>query len=238
MYGPARVSKAALLLTTRRNASRSGELAHTVRGQVQLHAHPNATPMPIRALLVTLSLFLAVSAHAQQSVDDCIISGMRGVSSDVAAKMVKQACDRKAYEAVYTAHGAIGAHELKVDGFEFKDGGLVVQVKNTTASTVTVLSLYAQRPEGTKGSCQGGSNSEKFVYKAKLKPDSTLKLQFPSLEMISNGEVCLSATSRLARPSRWDDVSLGRGPVSPIASKDLEAIVDAYSQKLGSRFEP
>lgn len=52
----------------------------------------------LRAIL--LFLFMASTAHAQSDFDinDCIINGMKGVASDAAAKMVKEACERKQQE--------------------------------------------------------------------------------------------------------------------------------------------
>lgn len=49
---------------------------------------------------VLLLLFISLSAHAQKDFDvnDCIIDGMKGVASDAAAKMIKEACERKQQE--------------------------------------------------------------------------------------------------------------------------------------------
>ena len=50
--------------------------------------------------IVVLWLFICFSAHAQKvfDVNDCIIDGLKGVANDAAAKMVKEACERKAQE--------------------------------------------------------------------------------------------------------------------------------------------
>lgn len=185
-------------------------------------------------MLAVILMTAAISANAESSLDNCIIEGMRGVSSDAAAVMIKQACERKTRETIYDEHGAIEAQELKVEAYAIEDSILVVQVKNTTRNTVTLISLDAGTPDASAG-CPSTS-SARFVFKAKVKPSSSIKVRVPAPKMVSGGRVCLTAYSRLARAMRWNDFVVGTQ--DPITPAEYEMLVKAYSMKLGYRFEP
>lgn len=54
----------------------------------------------IRPAFLVLCLGLSAGATHAFDMDDCIINGVKGVSTDLGAKMVRMACERKLAEAV------------------------------------------------------------------------------------------------------------------------------------------
>lgn len=185
-------------------------------------------------MLAVILMTAAITANAESSLGNCIIEGMRGVSSDAAAAMIKQVCERKTRQTIYDEYGAIEAQMLKVEAYDIEDSILVVQVKNTTRNTVTLISLAAGTPDAVAG-CPSASTAS-FVFKANVKPSSSVKLRVPAAGMVSGGRVCFTANSRLARAMRWNDFVVGTK--DPITPAEYEMLVKAYSMKLGYRFEP
>ncbi len=82
------------------------------------------------------------------SYDDCVLGGMKGISSDVAAKSVTQACRNKFNETRKSRESEFGETILENE-YDFKvgynseiDGFLVTTLKNTSSyKTITYVSL-------------------------------------------------------------------------------------------------
>jgi hypothetical protein len=82
-----------------------------------------------RILLLSSLILCAITAHASD-YDDCILKGMKGVSSDAAARLVAKACRNKVDEAKRAAKEAQRERLTKVYGSELK-GSEYELVKNT-----------------------------------------------------------------------------------------------------------
>lgn len=76
--------------------------------------------MKIERMLAVILMTAAISTNAESSLDNCIIEGMRGVSSDAAAAMIKQVCERKTRQCIYDEYGAIEAQMLKVEAYDIE----------------------------------------------------------------------------------------------------------------------
>jgi hypothetical protein len=166
--------------------------------------------------------FLGTSAHAFD-LNDCIIKGMKGVGSDLAAAQVRYACNQKRLEArkvrlaaLYKEYGeALDIESIEqASNFGTEQTGLhFLQVKNKSRDTVvTLLRLevvpvsdnpYAKYVPGYTGPSCDQSKSRKFAYSVTLKAFETLKLVYPSTAQSE----CLSIVSALGRAASWKDVS-------------------------------
>ena len=108
-------------------------------------------------LLLSSLILCAISAHAGV-YEDCVLKGMKGVSSDAGAKLVAKACRNKAKEyeareAKYEAReakqesfgSALNESEYKMDNnfFTSSDGRYFIQTLNNTSSfnTLTYVEL-------------------------------------------------------------------------------------------------
>ena len=103
-------------------------------------------------LLMCLLAVFVVPAHAD-TYDDCILSGMKGVSGDSAARMVAQACRNKVNEGRRVKQDSFGStleereYKLQTTGngiaIERHDNGFYSsRLRNTsTAKTVTYVVL-------------------------------------------------------------------------------------------------
>lgn len=137
-------------------------------------------------------------------LNDCILNGMKGVSSDVAAQQIRYACNikgieekNKKNEELKTEYGkAINIAILKdSEYYKIEEAGFhSMQYTNTsTDTTVTYVKLRI-----------GCSDSIKYPYKIKLKPGESIALIYPA----SSTGNCIHVYEVFGRPSIWSDVSV------------------------------
>lgn len=147
-------------------------------------------------------------------LNDCIISGMKGVSSDVAARQVRYACDQKlrAYKVEQLA-------KFEKEFGELVDSGLAEQAKffdlagpgkhsiqissREPARALTFVRLEITPATGGPGTSCDPLRARVFAYKTLIKPGASVKLVFPVVAE-SN---CIAVVSLHARPTAWSDVS-------------------------------
>ena len=136
--------------------------------------------------------FVHISASAQSNFDinDCIIDGLKGVQSDIAAKMVKEACERKQQqrpdwkvEQYMKQLGSVidtGSVELLDSFTNAAPGYHGLLVRNTDAtSTVTFIRLkITPAPVAGKGCDYLQSKFETF--RLNIPPAMTATLHYPS----------------------------------------------------------
>jgi hypothetical protein len=182
---------------------------------------------------LTAVLFLYGTANGQQAFDDCVLNNLKSANGNEAAAMVRQSCRSKTFDAVYTEYGEVANDELTADGWEIKGSKLVAWFKNPTPRTVTVVVVYAAIPE-KDGAC-GLSTAIRFKARQKAGQRQEYVMLAPS-GAEKHKILCLTATARLSRDGRLSDSFPSQTMV--LSAADYDLIVNAYSAKKGSRFEP
>ena len=171
----------------------------------------------IRSTLVASALFLSVGLTnaAAFDVNDCIINGMKGVSSDIAARQVRLACDQKnvSYKRqieteLSKAFGDVmDAATLEGDKyFVIEEPGFhSMQYTNTNVDkTVTYVRLeVVPAPGSPPDSPCDRSKRRVFAYKITMKPRTTIKLIYPAQASAN----CLRLVGVVGRAPSWKDVS-------------------------------
>jgi hypothetical protein len=185
-------------------------------------------------------LFIAIAAHPYAAVaedlDTCVINGLKGVTSDVAARLVRQACENKITaqrrKEIASRYGERVDLPLKWVGHTstHSSGEVRVTVKNESSQTVLYveLGMSALHP---KDGCPW-LHTSKWLYQVKVKPDASAVLVVPGGTALLDKEwrVCGSAAAVRAREPSFLDVSIGA--VSPLTTSQVKAI----NQELGERY--
>lgn len=169
----------------------------------------------IRSTSFALTLSLSVGlANAAFDLNDCIINGMKGVSSDTAARQVRYACDQKNLshkqqlqdELLKEFGEVLDTETLEKDKyFKVEEPGFnSIRYTNKSADkTVSFVRLeVVPAPGGPETLCDM-SKRRVYAYKVTMKPHADVKLIYPS-SATSN---CLNALVVLGRPPSWKDVS-------------------------------
>ncbi|MGT2430653.1 hypothetical protein ACU4HD_21900 [Cupriavidus basilensis] len=165
---------------------------------------------------IHLLLVAMVCAGPAQAFDmnDCILQGMKGVSSDVAARQIRYACEQKlkAYklqrsESLSKEFGsAIDKDDLELAKFYNVEGPELYSLQFTNknpSKTVRYIRLDVMPLWGQPKLCDW-SKSRTYAYEVTVKPGAAVSLIYPS-PVTSN---CLIPSLVLARPVSWKDVSL------------------------------
>ena len=164
--------------------------------------------------IVVLLLFACFSTHAQRDFDvnDCIIDGMTGVANDAAAKMVKEACERKGQERpewkVEQYRKQLGTvaniDTLKISEFS-TDGELGFHsfvVRNTDpVRTVTFLRIKAT-PAPIAGKECDYLQTKFETFRVTILPGASARLLYPSR---GGQESCVMLVTAFARESAPTD---------------------------------
>ena len=169
----------------------------------------------IRSTFVAICLGLAVGAAHSFDLNDCIINGMKGVSSDAAARQVRYACDQKhkafkqeRIEQLLKEFGEPLDVEVIEAGkyYEVEEPGFYsTQYSNkSNEKTVTFIRLEVVPAPGGAGTSCDFTKRRVHAYKVTLKPRAAMKLVYPS-PYPSN---CVNALAVLGRAPSWMDVSL------------------------------
>lgn len=175
-----------------------------------------------------LSTFLMTNSASAFDLNDCIINGMKGVSSDVAARQVRYACDQK--ERAYIAERrlkfeqefgeALGSELLELaSSFEFAGPGKhSIQVTSKESSkAVTLIRLEVAPAPGGAGTTCDRAKSRVFAYKVMLKPAQRVKLVYPS----AGDSNCVSVASANSRLAKWTDIAFS-STADPMPKDPLE----------------
>lgn len=180
-------------------------------------------------LVLAVSVVLIKPAYAFD-LNDCIINGMKGVSSDVAARQVRFACDQKlrAYQAQHVARfekefGETVDPELAEQAkfFEVVEQGkhsMLITSKEATRALTLIRLEITPAPSGPGTDCDV-TKSRVFAYKTLVKPGGTIKLIYPTVAQ-SN---CILVLSAHARPSTWRDISFS-STVEPLTVDPFETV--------------
>ena len=146
------------------------------------------------------------------SLNDCIINGMKGVSSDIAARQIRWACQQK-----YDEFKRQRLQELARDFGEAVEADSVEQAKywmpedagfhsmeftnKSTEKAITYIRLTVA-PALKDAPCDY-LKQRVHSYKITVKPQTKVKLIYPS----SAPSECINPDVILARPASWKDIS-------------------------------
>lgn len=165
------------------------------------------------ALAIALSISLGASAA---SFNDCILDGLKGVSSNVAAWMIKKACEEKqeadrlsrlaSLAREYGDTLAEGSVELSED-YELENPGIgMFAVTNRTSAprrSVTYLRLIVA-PIEEGGHICSWHHARSYAYSLKLKPAATKLVRV----LIDSKHVCARVKEVRGREPSLFDISL------------------------------
>jgi hypothetical protein len=192
--------------------------------------HLPATIM-LSAAVITLALSSTAGAAAF-SYNDCILDGLKGVASDAAARMVREACMSKSKEdtarqrakdqeaatrqsnALKDEYGANISTDLMILDKSYKhesNGSSSVGISNKAVAdhtTITYVMLLVDT-----GGCWGSGQA--YSYKLVLSPGTSTRLRFPHPG--TEEKLCLSIIEAKGRPSSWRDIILS-GSENPTGS--------------------
>lgn len=157
------------------------------------------------------------------SLNDCILNGVKGVSSDVAARLVRKACEDKQEEhrqqrgnALKQEYGELidTASVVKAKFFNTESAGFAsIEITNSARSperTLTYVKLSVMPAAGDNQPCDP-QREARYSYKLTLKPGTSINLVFPS----DAKAICTSIEAARGRPTAWKDFSLS-GSVKPL----------------------
>lgn len=179
-----------------------------------------------RAVTTVLMTGLLSGAALADTYDDCVLNGMKGVSSDAAARLVAQSCRNKIAEAKRAKVAAFGS-ALSENEFTYVTGKGSVQnhedgyfsqvLKNTSSfKSITYVALnvkdgdyydYKEKGSGIFTDFEGrtkweNERSRTYFYKLSLKPGNEVRLMFRKPHTDS---FYAEVTTVLGRESKWTD---------------------------------
>lgn len=169
----------------------------------------------IRSLITLLGLAMSVDAATAFNLNDCIINGMKGISSDAAARQIRYACDQKhkEYKSERTEKllkdfgEVVDVDILEASKFYSPEGPGFYSIEYTNRSgekTITFLRMEVTPAPAGPGTDCDTNKRRVYAYKLLVKPRASIKLMYPS----TTSSNCLTPTIVLARPPSWKDVSL------------------------------
>ena len=177
------------------------------------------------AMVITSGLYLTVNAA---DIDDCVLNGLKGVNSDAAARMVRQACESKVAAAradrVIAKYGMRSYEPMEVLTWDRERGGSKAQIsiRNTSDLTAILLEVALSTPDGQE-KCTN-SRTRKELYRIKLKPRATGVFVLGDVATVADkkGGLCIDATLVRGRePSAFD---FNVGVSEPLSAREVEAI--------------
>lgn len=194
----------------------------------------------MKKTLVCFAVMLSSSITYAGPYEDCVLSGMKGVSSDAAARAVNQACRAKINEARKAKQETYGS-AMRDDEYSFSedkyvgthDDGFVSETFKNKSSykTVTYVALmvmdgdYYKYKKSDYLDFEGEAawqkeRSQTYYYKLSLKPNAEIKLLYrkPRTKPWFSNVVTV-----LGRESKWSDAmspSAWGGDVVKPESKD------------------
>lgn len=187
-----------------------------------------------RILFVALAVAIIQDCAFAFSMNDCILEGMKGVSSDIAARMVKQACEEKANEArqknvaalVKEFGDPIAPESVSLAANYSRESGRHVSIQATNNvkngdQTIRYIKLSVAPVED--GFCATWKRTV-FAYKLTLTPGSSIKLQAsaPNTE-----DVCFEILAVRGTSAGWSDFSIA-GTIEPMGK---DPFADAFPER-------
>lgn len=179
------------------------------------------------ALSVT-ALFQNIALAAAFSYDDCILNGLKGVSGDAAAVLVRKACESKRDAAADARERAIrdeygdelSLQQLSMLVVESWDrasvpGSIIVRVVNHSGQTVRYVRLEAA--DQISDRCGVVSS---HAYRLNLAPGEVGLLRIP--KRVSSDQLCARISYARAREPSWQDQIRRLGSAIPVDASDRD----------------
>lgn len=147
------------------------------------------------------------------SINDCLINGLKGVSSDLAVRQIRFACQQK-YEEFKRRRlrelskdfgDIIEATTIEQAGYWILEEAGVHSIEITNKNsdkTITYMRLFVI-PAQKDMPCDD-SKKKVYAYKITIKPQGKIKLIYPS----SDVSECIIPDIIMARSKNWKDISL------------------------------
>jgi hypothetical protein len=186
---------------------------------------------PICGVIALISNVVAVAGE----VDDCVLSGLKGVSSDAAARMVKQACESKVAAArkdrLIQKYGEKVYEQMPVEVWNsWASTGLRAVLRNASSLTATLVEVSFSKPD-SQNNCTAPP-AKKELYRVKVKPGSngTFLVRDVTSVIDKTGAICIDAIMVRGRQPSTFDVSIGS--FEPYSANEIDAI----NEELGERY--
>lgn len=170
----------------------------------------------ITILGVACALFSLSSYGQSFNYDDCVLQGLKGVSSDAAARMVKEACNNKRLESYRQADKKINDEYGEEDSssvleettkfYSTESGGNISkEYRNASKDSNKMVSYVKISVRGVdkSGYCDFAT-SKSYAYKTSIKQNSTVSLIFPK----ATESLCIDVISVRTKPYKWSDFSI------------------------------
>jgi hypothetical protein len=178
---------------------------------------------------------IAHGAAGAGEVDDCVLNGLKGVSSDAAARMVKQACESKVASAradrLNGKYGEKVNFSLSVESWNrWASNGLRATLRNTSSLTATLVEVSFSKPD-SQDNCTAPP-TKKELYRVKIRPGSNGNFMVRDVTSVMDktGGICIDAIMVRGRQPSSFDVSIGS--FEPYSANEIDAIND----ELGERY--
>jgi hypothetical protein len=186
----------------------------------------------VKAVGLICFAFLSFKSFASD-LDNCVLNGLKGVNSDIAARMVRQACENKVNEQrnaeLFAKFGDRLDDPMDVVTWAAVWQGETLNVlatlRNLSSQTALYVELGVATPDEKDKCPYSGGYRKKFLYQVKLKPDSVGTFVVPNgaaYRKRIGGGLCMSANVVRARSPKFTDVSLGT--FSPLSDREVLAI--------------
>lgn len=166
----------------------------------------------VRFFVALLACFTASPAVAFD-FNDCIINGMKGISSDLAARQIRMACLAKYDEykdgrlrklAKEYGEAIDNGGMYRGGNFQYGDDGFhSMKYTNVTGDKTITFVRLRTAPAPAPGTQCDFNKQRVYAYKITVKPRESITLFYPS----SAGSECSDLVTILGKPSSWKDVS-------------------------------
>lgn len=159
---------------------------------------------------------LSAFCQASFSYEDCLLQGLKGVSSDAAARIIQEACnnkktiltretDKKINEEWGDETSTSILEEVAKTYSAESEGNASIEFKNISTENGKIISYIELSVRGVDASGFCSFALEKvYSYKSTLKQNSTIKLIFPR----ATDTICSDVTAVRTKASKWSDFSL------------------------------
>jgi hypothetical protein len=189
----------------------------------------------VRSILGIAVVCLAASAALAGSYEDCVLSGMKGVTSNLAALAVQQACKnkddevRKAKQETFGTSMREGEYEWANNSLSKEGEGYLSQMLRNKSQNKVITYFSLEIREGDyyeqDNLAWQYERSTMYYYKLALKPNDTVRLLYP-IPRTENKYFSMVRTV-LGRESKWSDSMspsawMSSGKVKPEAKDPLE----------------
>lgn len=192
----------------------------------------------VRSFSFRLALLcVAISGSALPTValafdiNDCIINNMKGVTSDVAARAIKSACDQKEVDARISTQReitkpfgqSIETSVAKLNNVLAYPGGgfLGIQITNISKNTTVKYVRLRTWPAPAGGAACITSGVAEYAYEVTLAPRKSLLFQFPS----SSASACIEVVAVFGKDASWQDYSM-YSSIEPLKKDPLQGLAD------------